>query len=60
MWEDIQKVVDVLIEKGYVGCNKDAKIFDEFSLICNYITSEKVADWNNLNLSTEHRWVGVF
>jgi len=59
-WEDVQKSLDVLIEKEYIDCNKDAEVFDEFSLICNYITSQKVTEWNNLNVSTETRWVEVF
>lgn len=59
-WEDVQKSLDVLIEKEFVDCNKDAEVFDEFSLICNYITSQNVTEWNNLNVSTETRWVEVF
>lgn len=59
-WEDVQKSLDVLIEKGYIDCNKDTEVFDEFSLISNYITSQKVTEWNNVNASTETRWVEVF
>ncbi|GBP21238.1 hypothetical protein EVAR_84363_1 [Eumeta japonica] len=32
-WEDIQKALDVLIQKGYIHCNKDTEVFDEFTLI---------------------------
>lgn len=59
-WEDVQKVLDVLIKNGYIDCSKDTEIFDEFSSISNYITPQKVAEWNNLNVSTENRWVEVF
>ncbi|XP_047036755.1 protein FAM200B-like [Helicoverpa armigera] len=59
-WEDIQKSLDLLIEKQYIDCNKDTEVFDEFSLISNYITSQKITEWNNLNVSTETRWVEIF
>ncbi|GBP55043.1 hypothetical protein EVAR_46339_1 [Eumeta japonica] len=32
-WEDIQKALDVLIQTGYIHCNKDTEVFDEFTLI---------------------------
>lgn len=48
----------ILIEKEFVDCNKNAEVFEEFSLIYDNITSQKVTEWNNLiNVSTETRWV---
>ena len=59
-WVDVQRALDVLIKNGYIDCNKDTEVFDEFSLISNYITMEKVTERNNLNVSSEMRWVEVF
>lgn len=47
-------LLDVLIEKWYLDCNKDKEIFYAFSLISNYITSQKLADWNN-NLESKQK-----
>ncbi|GBP04234.1 hypothetical protein EVAR_90093_1 [Eumeta japonica] len=59
-WEDIQKALDVLIQKGYIHCNKDTEVFDEFTLISRYVTSQKITEWDNSKVSTETRWVEVF
>ncbi len=52
-WEDVQKAMDLLIEKEYIDCNKDTEVFNEFSLISMYIMSQKVTEWNNPNVSTK-------
>lgn len=58
-WTEIQRVTDVLFENGFLNANKDAEIFDEFALVCKY-TAQKVANWNELNISTESRWIELF
>lgn len=52
--------MDILIEKGYIDSNKDTEVFDEFTLILNYVTSQKISEWNHLKVHTETRWVEVF
>lgn len=59
-WEEVQGALDTLIEKGYLDSDKDTEVFDEFSLISKYVTSQKVTEWNNGNISMESRWVEVF
>lgn len=59
-WSDVQRVLDILIEKGHIDCNKDTEVFDEYSLISNYVTPQKVAEWNEQNVPTENRWVELF
>lgn len=59
-WEEVQKIMDYLIEKRYIDSDKDTEIFDEFSLLCKYITSQKLKEWNSLNVSMENRWVEIF
>ncbi|XP_044741892.1 uncharacterized protein LOC123302864 [Chrysoperla carnea] len=56
-WVDVQKTLDILIEKGYIDSNKDTEVFDEFTLILNYVTSQKISEWNHLKVHTETRWV---
>lgn len=56
-WENVQKARNVLIRTVYIDCRKNT---DEFSLISNYITSQKVTESNNADISTETRWVEVF
>ncbi|KAL4126194.1 hypothetical protein QTP88_010420 [Uroleucon formosanum] len=58
-WEDVQKVMDLLIEQKFISSSQDTGVFDEFSLISKYITAQKIYDWNTGNIPTENRWVEV-
>lgn len=58
--EEIHNVMDVLIEKKFINWNKDTELFDEYSLISNCITPQKVTVCNTGNISTENRWVELF
>lgn len=60
MWEQIQSVMDMLIENGFLGSSQDTEVFDEFSVISKYITAEKVSEWNAGNIAAQNRWVEVF
>lgn len=57
-WENVQNYLDVLIEKEHIDCNCNED--GEVSLIFNYITLQKVTEWNNLNVYTKTRWVEAF
>lgn len=61
-WEEVQKSVDVLIEKGLINFEKDTEAFDEFTLVSLYVSAKKVEEWNldSSNKYAEHRWVQVF
>lgn len=39
--------MDIWIEKGFI--NQDTEVFDEYSLIYNYITPYKATEWNPEN-----------
>lgn len=54
-WEEVQKVMDLLITQGFISSSQDTKVFDEFSLISNFATDEKISGWNAENVSTENR-----
>ncbi|KAL4156142.1 hypothetical protein QTP88_000177 [Uroleucon formosanum] len=60
-WVEVQKSMDVLIEKGLIGSEQDTEVFDEFTLISSYV-SDKVEEWNSdsSNKYAEHRWIEVF
>jgi len=53
-------VTDLLITQGFVSSSQDTAVFDEFSLITNYITDEKISCWNTKNIAVEDRWVELF
>lgn len=59
-WEEVQKVMDLLIEQKFISGSQDTGVFDEFSPISNYTTAQKISDWNTGNIATENRWVEVF
>lgn len=59
-WEEVQKVMDSIIEKGFIEGEKDTEVFDEYSLILKYVTPEKLAQWNKSQVSIENRWVELF
>lgn len=61
-WVEVQKSVDVLIEKGLIGSEKDTEAFDEFTLISSYVSDKKVEEWNSdsSNKYAEHRCIEVF
>lgn len=59
-WEEVQNVMDLLITQGFISSGQDMKVFDEFSLISNFATDEKVTGWNTENLTAENRWVELF
>lgn len=43
-WEDVQKVMDLLIEQKFISSSEDTGVFDEFSLISKYLTAQKIYD----------------
>lgn len=59
-WEEVQKVMDLLITQGFISSSQDTEVFDEFTFISNYATDEKNSGWNAENVSTENRWVELF
>jgi len=59
-WEEVQKLMDLLIELECISSSQDTGVFDEFSLISKCITAQKICDWNNGYIATENRWVEVF
>lgn len=59
-WEEVQNVMDLLVTQGFVSSSQDTEVFDEFSLILNYVTDEKITSWNVEHVSTENRWVELF
>lgn len=59
-WEEVQKVVDILITQGFISCSQDTEAFEEFSLISKYLTDEKITNWNAENIASEQRWVELF
>ncbi|KAL4131754.1 hypothetical protein QTP88_009023 [Uroleucon formosanum] len=60
-WVEVQKSMDVLIEKGLIGSEQDTEAFDEFTLFSSYV-SDKAEEWNSdfSNKYAEHRWIEVF
>lgn len=59
--EKVQKVMDLLIEQKFINSEQDTEVFDdEFSLISNYLTDQKITDWNTRNIAIENLWVEVF
>ena len=48
-WEDVQKVMDLLIEQKFISSSQDTGVFDEFSLISKYMYN------NSKNIRLEHR-----
>lgn len=60
MWDEVQNVTDLLITQGFISSSQDTEVFDEFSLISNYVTDEKITSWNAKNVATENRWVELF
>jgi hypothetical protein len=40
-WEEVQKVMDLLIKQKFISNSQDTGVFDEFSLISKYITAQK-------------------
>lgn len=60
-WHHIQKVLDVLIERWYFDCNKHPKnLKSRHSFLTTLGTSQKVAEWNNLNIWDETSLMQVF
>lgn len=59
-WEEGQKVLDLLITQGFISSSQDTKVFDEFSLVLNFATDEKISGWNVENVCTANRWVELF
>ncbi|KAL4702859.1 hypothetical protein ACJJTC_018377 [Scirpophaga incertulas] len=59
-WEEVQKVLDLLITQGFISSSQDTKVFDEFSLVLNFATDEKISGWNVENVCTANRWVELF
>jgi hypothetical protein len=59
-YEEVQKMMDLLIEQKCINSSQDIGGFDKFSLISKYITAQKICDWNTENIATENRWVEVF
>lgn len=53
-------VIDLLIEQQFISSSQETRVFDEFSLLSNYITGQKINDWNTGNIATENCWVEVF
>ena len=45
-WEEVQKVLDLMITQRFISSGQDIKVFDEFSLISNFVTEEKISGWN--------------
>ncbi|KAL4703937.1 hypothetical protein ACJJTC_007863 [Scirpophaga incertulas] len=59
-WEEVQKVLDLLITQGFISSSQDTKVFDEFSLVLNFATDEKISGWNVENVCTANHWVELF
>lgn len=52
-WEEVQKVMDLLITPGFISSSQDTEIFEEFTFIFNYATDEKIQLFrtNNFHLT---------
>ena len=59
-WEEVQNVTDLLITQGFFSSGQDTDVFDEFSLVSNYVTAEKISSWNANNVATVECWVELF
>lgn len=58
-WNEILLSCEACKEPIGNGLNEDA-CFDEFSLLKNFATNEKIAYWNSKKTSTENRWLEFF
>jgi len=56
----VQNAMNLLIEQGFISNSRDTEAFDEFSLISNYETVQKVTNRNTENIAAENRRVEVF
>lgn len=45
-WSEIEKVAEFISNKGFFNSNNDTALFDLFMLILQYITQEKIDQWN--------------
>jgi len=58
-WSDVEKTMDFAAEKQMLDPKFDSSLFDEFTCAAKYIT-DRIAEWNESNLSTDQRWVQTF
>ncbi|KAL4120168.1 hypothetical protein QTP88_012898 [Uroleucon formosanum] len=59
-WSEIEKVAEFISNKGFFNPNNDTALFDQFMLTLQYVTQEKIDEWNLEKKSTDQRWVCIF
>ncbi|KAL4091311.1 hypothetical protein QTP88_026014 [Uroleucon formosanum] len=59
-WSEIEKVAEFISNKGFFNPNNDTALFDQFMLTVQYVTQEKIDEWNLEKKSTDQRWVCIF
>lgn len=55
-WSEIEKVAEFISNKGFFNSNNDAALFDQFILTLQYVTQEKIDQWNLEKTPTDQRW----
>src|SRR5688572_26592107 len=64
-WNMFERSLDDLIKickpAGYESYDiDDNALFDEITCVCNFVSREKVEQWNENNVAADSRWVHIF
>lgn len=60
-WNTIKSSIDVMTSKtSFDSAANSSKIFQQFGLIKNFCTDDKLSEWKTNKMSTEKRWVEIF
>lgn len=59
-WSEVERAMDFIIKKGYFDAGLSSLLFDEYTKRLYYVTSEKIAEWNEKSLACNFRWVETF
>ena len=59
-WPDAEKTVEYLVENSFMDESLHTKVFDDFALSLNYITEDKISEWNLNKVPADKRWVEIF
>lgn len=59
-WSEIEKIAEFISNKGFLNSNNDTTLFDQFMLTLEYITQEKIDQWNLEKNPTDQNWVSIF
>ncbi|PSN52906.1 hypothetical protein C0J52_02978 [Blattella germanica] len=52
--------MDFVAKKGFFDLMLDTELFDEFTCVLKYVTSDKLSSWNDSKTPVEKRWTEIF